>query len=610
MITFLKTLYKQNIDNMKKRKLYGKNRRFKNIISQRDIISLLSFILLSVILAVSNYHNSPRLIINGVDKIEYKTIRSGIYYIVLMDIIFIVIWVYLVLSRKIDIIYQYIRTKFVRYEFTPLISLFAMVFIFFTFLIGSTANTSFILFRSFFVFSLFFVILIIIYFKGKPEKSFLSISLIVGLMLSVTLPISLVSWDEEAHYPKAVEQSFSTISYFTEAENNIRSISIEEWFNSDTRNISIAEKNLQYRNGFYRFYRKNFKIHLLYNQLGYIPSGIMLFLARSFKFPFQIYFFFGRIGNVLVYSFVIYLALKRLKTGKYILSTIALFPTCVFLASNYSYDYWVTAFTALGTAYLLRELQEPDKKVEIKNICIMIGAFVIGFGPKAIYFPLMLMLYFLRKKKFVSQISYRKYLMLITLSLLFVIGSFLLPLFYSRGLIYSDLRGGSDVNSIEQIKFILSNPVSYIVTLVKFSRNYLSLENMRYYTILLGYLGNAPNFILLFIMLIIVIITDKNQYDEIASSPRIRLFLSGIVFISIALFATALYIAFTPIGANWIAGCQGRYIVPVLFPVLYVLGSPKVQNRINEKIYSVFIFGSLSYILFFGIWNVVISKYN
>jgi uncharacterized membrane protein len=558
----------------------------------------------SPVIEVSNEHNS-----------EYKTVKDGIFYIIFFDFIFIILWFCLTKLGKTNIIYQYIFDtclKLLKYKFMILIFLFGIIFISFGFLIGSMTNASSILFRCFFALSILFATIVIIFFNGKPEKLFLTASLIVGFLLSVTLPLSLISWDEETHYSLAVEQSFFKTVYFTSAENDIRSINIEDWFNSGTsRSIVSGEKNFQYRNGFDRFYSKNFKSYLkLYSRLGHIPSGIMLFLARSFKFSFQLYFFFGRMGNVLVYSFVIYLALKRLKTGKYILSTIALFPTCVFLASNYSYDYWVTAFTALGVAYLLRELQEPDRKIEIKNICIMIGAFVVGLGPKPIYFPLMIMLYFLRKEKFTNKNIYRKYLLFLTLIILTVVMSLVIPFLYSKGTYYTDVRGGSGVNTVGQIKFILFHPFKYIMILLKFLKDYFSLENISNYTVFFAYLGHIPNFLLLFTIIIFVTITDRNGYDKDVLDPGVRLFFLSIAFFSIALAATTLYIAFTPVSVNTIAGCQPRYIMPVLFPVLSVLGSSKIKNRMYEELYSMFIFSSLSYVLFFGIWEAVISKYN
>ncbi len=60
---------------------------------------------------------------------------------------------------------------------------------------------------------------------------------------------------------------------------------------------------------------------------------------------------------LLTYALTVYFAIRKLKSGKMIMSVIALFPTNIVLASNYSYDPWVTGFSLLGTAYFVSEMQ-------------------------------------------------------------------------------------------------------------------------------------------------------------------------------------------------------------------------------------------------------------
>ena len=55
---------------------------------------------------------------------------------------------------------------------------------------------------------------------------------------------------------------------------------------------------------------------------------------------------------VLVYSLCCSFSMKRLHSGKMILAVVAMFPTSLFIASNYSYDTWVIGFVMIGMAYL------------------------------------------------------------------------------------------------------------------------------------------------------------------------------------------------------------------------------------------------------------------
>jgi uncharacterized membrane protein len=56
-------------------------------------------------------------------------------------------------------------------------------------------------------------------------------------------------------------------------------------------------------------------------------------------------------------------------------------------------------------------------------------------------------------------------------------------------------------------------------------------------------------------------------------------------FMALCLAATALYISFTPVGENTIAGCQVRYIVPVLFPILYMITPDSIVNNLKKNLY-------------------------
>ena len=71
----------------------------------------------------------------------------------------------------------------------------------------------------------------------------------------------------------------------------------------------------------------------------------------------------SKLGSALVFCFVCYLAMRRLKSGKMILAVVAMFPTSLYLASSFSYDYWVNCFTILGMAYFVANLQEKDEPI-------------------------------------------------------------------------------------------------------------------------------------------------------------------------------------------------------------------------------------------------------
>ena len=48
-----------------------------------------------------------------------------------------------------------------------------------------------------------------------------------------------------------------------------------------------------------------------------------------------------------------------------------------------------------------------------------------------------------------------------------------------------------------------------------------------------------------------------------------------------------MYIVFTPVGLDTVAGCQGRYIIPALFPTLFVLTSFSGKTYVKNRLLSV-----------------------
>lgn len=84
----------------------------------------------------------------------------------------------------------------------------------------------------------------------------------------------------------------------------------------------------------------------------------------------------------------------------------------------------------------------------------------------------------------------------------------------------------------------------------------------------------------------------------------------GTLFVTIALAATSLYVSFTSVASNTDAGMQPRYILPILFPALLLLGSSRVQNRMNRSWYNGLLFGVIGMVVFSGILYNCVALYE
>jgi uncharacterized membrane protein len=458
----------------------------------------------------------------------------------------------------------------------------------------------------------------IVVFRNSPEKLFLSLSLLIGCLYITAHPPMWYGWDNRAHYAWALEESFIwTVSvsemdlmFSTVPEMhvfwNFDSVATEpnyrDWLSGYTYTTLYT-----FRKGTDTISELGFDGYNFYTRLAYIPTGLMLFVGRSLALPPIIIVKLGTLGNHLLYSLIVFLAIKRLNSGKHIMAVLAMFPTAFVLSTTYGYDYWVTSFTMLGFAYFFNEVQSQEK-IKLKNIIMMIGSFVIGLGPKAIYVPLILVLLFMRKDKFETERGCKGYRIAVVSAFTLVFASFVIP-FIISGNGGNDMRGGADVDSAAQFEYILHNPIAYGRVLWDFLLFYLNIPNNIHNTLNFAtnfaHLPQSPYYHLIWILLLFVTLTDRNEKDTLTSTAGYKVVVSLFVLSTVALFSTALYIAFTAVGASHIAGVQGRYLFPVIFPFLYVVGGFKIRNEMNKTVYSCCVFGIMSFILLSGAWNVI-----
>jgi len=298
--------------------------------------------------------------------------------------------------------------------------------------------------------------------EKKPEQIFTVLALSTGLMLCFLAPLCTgISWDDETHYIRSV-QVFSNL---TQADIVMQHYAYQSpldfSFSVDVFGERSAYLNDLYQNGQFAYMNTNMSIESLdvYRRMGYYLPGAVIFLGRLLRLPFVSVFLLGKTSILLCYVALVRVAIKRLKTGKMILATIALFPTGVFLASNYSCDSWITAWVMVGMSYFFAQLQEPDQPLTVKDTIIIMGSLVLGLGPKAIYFPLFALLLLLPKSKFSSVQQYRKYLVIVSVAAVLVLMSFVIPMLFDS--VPSDTRGGSTVSGSDQIFYILSHPLTY-----------------------------------------------------------------------------------------------------------------------------------------------------
>ena len=117
---------------------------------------------------------------------------------------------------------------------------------------------------------------------------------------------------------------------------------------------------------------------------------------------------------------------------------------------------------------------------------------------------------------------------------------------------------------------------------------------------------------LVMIIVLIAILIDHD--DEKGLFPvwyRIGIL---VVYVGVgAICASAMYISFTPVGLDTINGCQGRYLLPAIFPTYFVLSRIPTKTRLKNKIGENNLYTIIGLLMFAfnmcGIWKLFLVRY-
>ena len=445
----------------------------------------------------------------------------------------------------------------------------------------------------------------------KQEKLFLLVAMAFGCYLCVCQPLTTrISLDDQIHYALTLYVVQSHKAELSAADRVMTNIAFGEASLSEAnRKAAIQELEQLDKAGQYTFEYRNSSLPLL---MGHIPMAVGIWTGKILKLPFAWTFILGRMGNLLVYVAVIYLSMRRLINGKLIVMSITLLPTALFLASNYSYDPWVTAFSALGCAYFMGALQRPEEKLGGFEAAVIMASFLLAIFPKANYFPLTLIPLLIPEEKFLDATQKRRFricaVSVFAMSLAVCVLPMLVSAIAGGTEAISDYRGGSDINGVEQIRFILNHPVAYTRILLRFFRWYFSFENSPEYTTFFAYLGWTGRYALPIVTIIAAVIVDCRKDDALSDNWKVRFGGAASAFMAMCFGITAIYITFNPVMSETIAGTQPRYLLPVLTPLYLLTCSNRKCFRSEKNGYGAVVCAICTYTMASTCYQIIVKN--
>ena len=414
-----------------------------------------------------------------------------------------------------------------------------------------------------------FCILVYIMFKKNIslEKIFLAISIPLGLMFLVLIPIGQVP-DEPSHFARVYEISLGCFMASEDGRNMPIEIADDLIMEQNSGNYSdVLHKIITKNSG--KLIHYSFINTAVYNFVCYIPQTIGVLVGRILNLPILLSAYFGRLTNFICWIILVYLSVKYIPFAKKTLILISLLPMTLQEAVSLSPDsltYSACLFLISYTLYLAYQKMSITKKdyAILSILCVVVSLC------KIVYMPICLILFTLPKEKFKSKKD--KYIKICSLAFVVIILN-LIWLKIASGFLVETHPG---VNPNLQKSWILSHPFSYLKVIMN-----SFFYNCEFY--LYSMLGqslellsvNVSKYYPTLSLIGIVGLTILDRFTMAFIKIKDRVILVCILVSVLILIFTSLYIQWTPLKNLIVNGVQGRYFLPILLFVPLVFFKSK-----------------------------------
>ncbi|MDP3445141.1 MAG: DUF2142 domain-containing protein, partial [Ignavibacteria bacterium] len=175
----------------------------------------------------------------------------------------------------------------------------------------------------------------------QPHKLFVLFALIFGLLLIFLQPTG-AGYDEETHLARIYEFSLGhpvPNTYFSRAALPESFFKVSYRANKFLSPIDFEkfQKNLEYRVHDSQYI--GYITRATYSPVNYFPQAIIMrILGYELNFPLPIMYYILRLTYLLSYTFLVYLAIRIIPIGKWLLCVLSLAPIALLQASTITAD--------------------------------------------------------------------------------------------------------------------------------------------------------------------------------------------------------------------------------------------------------------------------------
>lgn len=417
--------------------------------------------------------------------------------------------------------------------------------------------------------------------KWKPQRIFLVLGLVVGVLLTVITP-PMGTPDESSHFINAY--SISRGDIFPEVvDGNIGRYVSQGVLDFRNVNSGKLDGKLEEKYTFTEFYYNSWLLgaptndvfygmaQAIISPLGYAFSAFGMavgsFLLKGidqYALPYNL-LLFGRFFNLAFYIICTFFAIKTTPYFKNTMTILGLMPMSIYLGASINYDAIVIPICMLLFAIILKILcSDEGYIISKKDIIVVFASIFLLLGIKLAYAPFLLIFLAIPIKKFGTK---KRYIILITSTIAIAIIA-MIPTLIING-IASDYISPYAPYVSDQKEYVMS----HLLELPHILFNTLQLFDVFYIASFFGKLGQLdinfplPIIALFYIALGYVTLVDACNAKNVNWKARVFSLGAGVICILGIFFAMYLNWTSFPgiggIGVDYVTGVQGRYFIPM-----------------------------------------------
>lgn len=410
---------------------------------------------------------------------------------------------------------------------------------------------------------------------------FISIIMIGGLSLMIQ-PILNIP-DEQAHFARAEivsrgkffvdrdEQTFEAIQSTIDMQNEIRKPITQSF---------LKDEKIDYTR------KETYHIAATNLTFLYIPQAAGMLVAKILDLNVIWLLWLGRFFNLLLYAVLVSLAIKlapKLRCALYFMATL---PMAIQQAASLSPDATINGVVILFIGYFLK-LYCDSEEINWKELLIFLCIGIVVTLAKVTNICIFGLVLLLPLKK---HYGIRKTILIKSLLIGIVVliggGYYVYTTTFAPNLGFESYFQENNVNSSEQIKYILSDTLRWLrhfgMSAINRSEEYITMLNR------FGWLeyGNPA----LTIVTIFMFGKISFQEDGVLGKKIHKCIVLLIILATYGITCLALYISWTPVGGADTLGVQGRYLIPALtlIPLLFSTKNKEdIQISYEQKVVNI-----------------------